>query len=264
VHNLIGGCCQPTIPLEWSVSLADDVGTIVAEATRAVEEFNIKVLCIKAADRRGWRQDVKHFEAVRKAVGPDITIGVDPNTGWTLSDSLLAIHALKPMDLGYIEQPVARRDLRGLAEIRRQAQGIPVMADESLFTLQDAYALAEADAVDAYCIKLYKVGGITPARKIGAVGEASGIMLNIGGLAVQSQLEAAAGAHFYASTPVKRMMGAGEFLFGLNATAPDPLVPETDFVVKNGCVDVPTGPGLGVTIDEAALAKMTLHRETVA
>jgi len=264
VHNLIGGCCQPVIPLEWSVSLADDVGTIVAEATRAVDEFNIKVLCIKAADRRGWRQDVRHFEAVRKAVGPDITIGIDPNTGWSLSDSLLAIHAMMPMDLGYIEQPVARRDLRGLAEIRRQAHGIPVMADESLFTLQDAYALAEADAVDAYCIKLYKVGGITPARKIGAVGEAANIALNIGGLAVQSQLEAAAGAHFYASTPVKRMMGAGEFLFGLNATAPDPLVPETDFVIKNGSVEVPTGPGLGITIDEAALAKMTLHRETVA
>lgn len=264
VHKLIGGCCQPSIPLEWSVSLANDVGTIVAEARRAVEEFNIKVLCIKMADRRGWRQDVKHFEAVRKAVGPDITIGIDPNTGWSLSDALTAIHALKPMDLGYIEQPTSRRDLRALAEIRRQAQGIPVMADESLFTLQDAYALAEAQAVDAYCIKLYKVGGITTARKIGAIGEASGIALNIGGLAVQSQLEAAAGAHFYASTPVKRMMGAGEFLFGLNATAPDPLVAQTDFVIKNGSVDVPTGPGLGVTIDEAALRKFTLRHETVS
>jgi L-alanine-DL-glutamate epimerase-like enolase superfamily enzyme len=60
------------------------------------------------------------------------------------------------------------------------------------------------------------------------------------------------------------MMGAGEFLFGLNATAPDPLVPETDFVVRDGYVDVPTGPGLGVVIDDAALKKYTLAQEVVS
>ena len=263
VHQLIGGACQPRIPLEWSVSLADDVQTIVNEATRAVNEFGIKVLCIKAADRRGWRQDVKHFAAVRKAVGDDVVIGVDPNTGWSVADSLSAVHAMRQYDLGYIEQPVARRDLKGMAEIRRQAMGIPVMADEALFTVQDAYALAEAQAVDAYCIKLYKIGGFTPAKKIAAVAEAANIQLNCGGLAVQCQLEAAASAHYYASFPLQRMMGAAEFVMGLNTIGPDPIVPETDFVVKDGYVDVPTGPGLGITVDEAALKKHTLLHEIV-
>src|SRR5688572_26494588 len=82
VHNLIGGCCQPRIPLEWSVSMADDVATMVAEAKRAVDEFGIRVLCLKMADRRGWRQDVRNFEAVRKAVGGAVMIGIDPNAGW--------------------------------------------------------------------------------------------------------------------------------------------------------------------------------------
>jgi muconate cycloisomerase len=264
VHNLMGGCSQPRIPLEWSVSLADDPGTIVAEATRAVQEFGIKVLCLKAADRRGWRQDVTHFELVRRAVGDDIVIGVDPNTGWSLPDALRAIDELKRYGLGYIEQPIDRRDLHGMASIRRAANGIPLMADEGLFTLQDAFALAEARAADALCIKLYKVGGLTPARKIAAVAQSANLMLNCGGLAVQSQLEAAAAAHFYASIPERRMMGAGEFLFGLNATAPDPLVPETDFVVRDGHVDVPTGPGLGVVIDDAALKKHTLAQEVVS
>ena len=263
VHNLLGGCCQPRIPLEWSVSLADDISTMIAEATRAVDEFGIKVLCIKAADRRGWRQDVRNFEAIRRAVGDEVVIGVDPNTGWTVSDAISAVRALSKFGLGYVEQPVARRDLKGLAAIRREAAGVPVMADESLFTLQDAYSLAEARAVDAFCIKLYKIGGLTTAKKIAAVAEAANIQLNCGGLAVQSQLEAAAGAHFYASTPLKRMFGAGEFLFGLNTTAPDPLVPETTFVVRDGHVDVPTGPGLGITIDEAALKKNTLKRESI-
>lgn len=263
LHNLIGGCCQPRIPLEWSVSMAEEAATMVAEARRAVDEFGIGVLCLKMADRRGWRQDVKNFEAVRRAVGEDIMIGVDPNTGWTLADALCAIRELKPMGLGYIEQPVARRDLVAMAEIRRAADGVPVMADEALFTLQDAYALAEAHAVDAFCIKLYKLGGIMPAKKIAAVAEAANIQLNCGGLAVQSQLEAAAGAHFYASTPASRTMGAAEFVFGLNATAKDPICPESDFVLRQGHVEVPRGPGLGVAIDEAALKKHTLLHEQV-
>jgi L-alanine-DL-glutamate epimerase-like enolase superfamily enzyme len=263
LHDLIGGCCQPRIPLEWSVSMADDVGVMIAEAKRAVDEFGIRVLCLKAADRRGWRQDVKNFEAVRKALGADVMIGVDPNTGWTMADALSAIRELKPYGLGYIEQPIARRDLRGLAEIRRAADGVPVMADEALFTLQDAYALAEARAVDAYCIKLYKLGGITAAKKIGAVGEAANIQLNVGGLAVQSQLEAAAGAHFYASVPASRMMGAAEFVMGLNTVGKDPLCPESDFAIRDGHVDVPRGPGLGISIDEGALKKNTLHYEQV-
>jgi muconate cycloisomerase len=263
LHNLIGGCCQPRIPLEWSVSMAEDTATMVAESRRAVDEFGIRVLCLKMADRRGWRQDVKNFEAVRKAVGNEVMIGVDPNTGWTLADALSAISELRKFDLGYIEQPVARRDLYAMAEIRRAADGVPVMADEALFTLQDAYALAEARAVDAFCIKLYKLGGITPAKKIAAVAEAANIQLNCGGLAVQSQLEAAAGAHFYASTPASRTMGAAEFVFGLNATAKDPICPESDFVLRDGHVDVPRGPGLGITIDEAALKKHTLLHERV-
>src|SRR6478609_11609264 len=264
LYNLIGGCCQPRIPLEWSVSMADDVATMIAESRRAVDQFGIRVLCLKMADRRGWRQDVKNFEAVRRAVGDDVVIGVDPNTGWTLADALSAVEALKQFELGYIEQPVARRDHRGLAQIRRAANGVPVMADESLFTLQDAYALAEARAVDAFCIKLYKLGGITAAKKIAAVAEAANIQLNCGGLAVQSQLEAAAGAHFYASTPASRMMGAAEFVFGLNAIAKDPICPESDFVVRDGHVDVPRGHGLGITIDEAALKKHTLLKDSVS
>ena len=264
LHNLIGGCCQPRIPLEWSVSMADDVQTMVAESKRAVDEFGIRVLCLKMADRRGLRQDISNFETVRRAVGDDVMIGIDPNTGWTLADTLTAVRELKKMGLGYIEQPIARRDLQGMAEVRRAADGVPVMADEGIFTIQDAYALAEARAVDAYCIKLYKLGGITPAKKIAAIGEAAGIQLNCGGLAVQSQLEAAAGAHFYASTPASRMFGAAEFVFGLNATAKDPLCPESDFVIRDGHVDVPRGPGLGVTIDEALLKKNTLLREQVS
>ena len=79
-----------------------------------------------------------------------------------------------------------------------------------------------------------------------------------------SQLEAAASAHFYASRPAEHVMPAGEFIFGLGVIGPDPLAADNDFVVKNGHVAPPSGPGLGITIDEKALDELTLLKESVA
>lgn len=263
VYKLLGGLCQDNIPLEWSISLADDVGKIVADAERAVHEYGIKVVCLKCGAPGGWQEDVRNFAAIREALGPDIVVGVDPNTGWHVSETIAAMGALAPLDLGYVEQPVSRSDLPGLARIRQAAMGIPIMADESLFTLQDAYALARADAVDVLCIKLYKTGGIRTAKRITAVATAANMRVNVGGLAVQSQLEAAAGAHFVASTPAGQVMPGAEFIFGLGVAGPDPLVGETNFRIVDGHARVPQGPGLGVTIDEAAVAARTLISETV-
>ncbi|WP_167706826.1 mandelate racemase/muconate lactonizing enzyme family protein [Sphingobium fuliginis] len=260
VHALIGGRANAAIPLEWSVSLYDDPARMVADARRAVEEFGIRVLCLKAAGKGGWRTDVANFERVRAAVGPDIMIGVDPNTGWTAADTVSALNALRDMDVGYCEQPVERADLRAMAAIRAKAGGVPIMADESLFTLQDAARIADAAAADVYCIKLYKVGGLTPARKIAALGEAHGIGINCGGLAVASQLEAAAAAHFCASVPAARTFGAAEFVFGVGVLGDDPLIAEGAMAIENGAVTVPTGPGLGLAVDEAALQRMTLQK----
>ncbi|CAN5327221.1 muconate cycloisomerase family protein [soil metagenome] len=258
VHDLIGGRSNDVIPLEWSISLYDDVQRIVDDARRATDEFGIRVLCIKAAGREGWRKDVSNFAAVRAAVGPDVVIGVDPNTGWSVAESILALDAMRDMDVGYCEQPIERRNLRGLAAIRAQARGVPIMADESLFTVQDAAALAHESAVDVFCIKLYKVGGLTPARRMLAIADAFDIGINCGGLAVASQFEAAAASHFCAAVPAWRTFCAAEFVFGAGVMGPDPLVAEGGFTIVDGAVRVPTAPGLGLTLDEDALRRMTL------
>jgi len=137
------------------------------------------------------------------------------------------------------------------------------MADESLFTIQDAAALARARAVDVFCIKLYKVGGLFPARKIAAIAEANNIQLNCGGLAALSSLDAAAAAHYCASIPAKRTFGAAEFVFGLGPAGPDPLIADNPFKIVDGCVNVPQDPGLGITIDESALERHTLLKHVL-
>jgi L-alanine-DL-glutamate epimerase-like enolase superfamily enzyme len=263
VYNLIGGLAQPRIPLEWSISMAPDPKKMVADAERALREFGIKVLCIKSGHPDGWQQDAKHFRSIREAVGMDVAIGMDPNMGWTVTETLQALRALQEHRVDYLEQPIKRADLAGMAAIKRASTGVPLMADEACLSIQDARAIVAAEAADVLCIKLYKHGGITPARKIAAIAEAASIKINCGGLAVLSQLEAAAGAHFYASRSADHVMPAGEFIFGLGVIGPDPLAPETDFVVKDGHVAPPSGPGLGIKVDEAVLDSLTLLKETV-
>jgi L-alanine-DL-glutamate epimerase-like enolase superfamily enzyme len=263
VYDLIGGLCQDRLPLEWSISMAADIGKMVADARRAVDEFGIRVLCIKAGHPSGWRKDLDHLAAIRKEVGPDIVVGLDPNTGWTVADTIQALRAMAPYDVGYLEQPIDRNDLAGMAEVRRGANGVPIMADEALGSIHDAKRIIDARAADVLCIKLYKHGGITPARKIAAIAEAANLKINCGGLAVQSQLEAAAGAHFYASRPARQVMPAAEFIFGLGILEPDPLVPQTDFVIVDGHVTPPASPGLGIAVDDKALEACSLRKETL-
>jgi L-alanine-DL-glutamate epimerase-like enolase superfamily enzyme len=263
VYNLIGGLAQPKIPLEWSISMAPDPRKMVDDAERALHEFGIKVLCIKSGHPDGWHRDAQHFSLIREAVGNDVKIGMDPNTGWSVTDTLQALRALQEHRVDYLEQPVKSCDLAGMATIRRAGTGVPLMADEACQSIYDAHAIIAAEAADVLCIKLYKHGGITPARKIAAIAEAANIKINCGGLAVLSQLEAAAGAHFYASRPAANVMPAGEFIFGLGVIGPDPLTVANDFVVKDGHVTPPSGPGLGVVVDETALDALTLLKETV-
>ena len=209
--------------------MAADPGKMIADAERALKEFGIQVLCVKAGGKGGWQRDVNNFIAMRKAIGAGVIIGIDPNEGWTVSDTIRAMREAAPHRVDYLEQPIKRQNIEGMVAIRRTLEGVPLMADEAVMTLGDAYALAKADAVDAFCVKLYKMGGLRAAKKIAAVAEAAGIQLNVGGLAVLSQLEAAAGAHFYASSAERHIMPAAEFIFGLGVLGPDPLVPETEF-----------------------------------
>jgi L-alanine-DL-glutamate epimerase-like enolase superfamily enzyme len=261
-YKLLGGLCQPRIPLEWSVSLATPE-KMAEDVQRAMRDYGINVVCLKAGGKGGWKRDVRNFIAVRRVVGPEVTIGMDSNEGWTVSETLCVLRELAGHRLDYLEQPVTRHNIAGMAAIHREMDGIPLMADEGVMTLGDAYALAKAQAVDVFCIKLYKMGGLRAAKKIAAIAEAAGIQLNIGGLAVQSQLEAAAGAHFYASSPERQVMPAAEFIFGLGTLGPDPLVPDTDFVIRDGHVTVPSRPGFGIPVDDRAVERYTLKKEIV-
>ena len=146
------------------------------DAVRAVSQ-GFEVLKVKVGVDP--EEDFERIREIREAVGSDITIRIDANQGWTVSQSIKVLKKLERFNIEFVEQPVAADDIKGLAKIRRHSS-IPLMADESVHSPEDALNLIREDAVDLINIKLMKSGGIHKARKIAAVAEAAKVPCMIG------------------------------------------------------------------------------------
>ncbi|MHB1537772.1 MAG: mandelate racemase/muconate lactonizing enzyme family protein [Solirubrobacteraceae bacterium] len=260
VAALLGGAVGASIPMEWSVGLSEPE-TMVQEARAAVRRHGVEVVCLKVGRAR-WQTDVEVFERVRDAVGPDIRVGIDANEGYDEATTMRVMRALADRDVAYLEQPLPRTQLEGLARLRLKLD-VPIFLDESVFTAQDAYRVARAGACDTIVLKLYKCGGITGALRVAHVAAAAGITVNVGGTAQGSQLEAAAAAHLCVS--LTNHVFAAEFIMGLDAVEPDPLLGQPIVDFADGVSRLHDAPGLGADLSaEEIEAHALVHHVVVA
>jgi L-alanine-DL-glutamate epimerase-like enolase superfamily enzyme len=248
VYRLLGGPVRETVPIKMSVS-----GTgpkAAAEIADWAMKRGLKALKVKVGIEP--ESDIERVRAVRAAIGPKVRLGVDANGGWAVRTAIPTIRKMvEASDIYFAEQPVAPLDLQWLVEVRRSSP-IPVMADESCYTLQDAMAIARAGAADVLSVYVGKGGGIGPARKIIAVAEGAGLTCTIGSN-LELGVASAAMAHIAAASPG---VGADEFpcdILGPIAYENDLLAEGMEF--RDGAMSVPAGPGLGVSLDEQALAR---------
>jgi len=175
VTEMLGGACRERVPIKWSVS-ARPPDEAAAIALRAVV---LGFTMMKVKTGLDPATDVERVRAVRDAVGPDIRIGIDCNGGWTTREALWAIRRLEDTDLWFVEQPTHPRDLAGMAEVRRGTH-LPIMADESVWTAEDAIAVVRHEAADIISVYPGKNGGIGPCRDIVAVAHAAGLTCVLG------------------------------------------------------------------------------------
>ncbi len=183
-------------------------------------------------------KELSGIKRLRDSLDPGIRIRLDANQGWNPKQALSIIEKVEKFDIELIEQPVPKEDFSGLAFIRARTN-IPIMADESLFSPQDALRLVQMEAADLFNIKLMKSGGLLKAKKIAAIGEAAGINCIVGCM-MESRVALTAAAHLVASTP--NITGAD--LDAQNALRTDPVVGGVDF--KGGPIPLPLSPGLGI------------------
>jgi L-alanine-DL-glutamate epimerase-like enolase superfamily enzyme len=210
-----------------------------ARQMRAVGLHQIKL-------KVGFDDDVARVAAVREALGPDVSLRLDANGGWTFAHAVEVLTAVAPLDIAAAEQPLPRGgDLAAL----RSAVPVPLMADESLVTLDDAEALIAEGAVDFFNVRVSKCGGLARSLAIAARAAAAGLGVQVGSQVGETAILAAAGRHLAAALPE---VAFAEGSFGTLLLTEDVSVESVRFGHR-GQAPLITGPGLGIRVVEKTL-----------
>ena len=242
LYEVLGGKVREFVPTKWSVSGVELEKA--ANIARWAVAQGFKAMKVKVGiEPEG---DVARVKAVREAIRPEIKLGVDANGGWSPSVAIATIKRLCELGIYFAEQPVSPEQSAQLAEVRRSIS-VPVIADESVFTLKDARMLAALNAADVFSIYVGKAGGIAEAMKIAHFAQSQNLKCTVG-----SNLELGVGSAAMVHLALAaRGITAEEFPCDVIG----PLFYEDDIVreplpIKPGEARANDKPGLGVELDE--------------
>jgi muconate cycloisomerase len=244
VYNLLGGIFREKVPTASIIGFGE-TEAMVKECKEWLD-LGVKAMRIKVG--LGLKKDLINTEAIRKAIGDEVTLRVDCNQAFTRHDAVRVINALDAFTLELVEQPVPWWDLAGMAMVARSVHA-PIMPHESLLDRFDALHLIEYGGAGVFGLKLDRPGGFSNVRKVNAIAEVNNIPCFMCS-AIELGVSTAAALHLAVSQ--KNISLASEF------SGPQTIV---DDVVRNpvsvvdGYAKPPEGPGLGVEIDEAKLKK---------
>ena len=239
VHTLLGLDPLITPPTSFTIPIGPPATVPEAVASGAAFHF-LKVKMGDAGDR-------ERLARVRAAT-PKI-LRADANGGWAPATAVARLAELEAAGVELLEQPVAARDVAGLAHVRRAAR-IPIVADEPAVVAADVPGLA--GAVDGVNVKLMKAGGIRPALAMIRVARAHGMRVMLGCM-VESSIGIAAAA---ALAPLADWVD----LDGHLLLARDPA---RGLGFVDGVVRPQTAPGLGVSLTEDVFAPRVADRAPV-
>jgi muconate cycloisomerase len=249
VAQLLGGYYRREVPLSVSIANPDfeeDCAFAKQLAAGGISIFKVKT------GFASHREDIRRLERLRADLPAHVDLRVDYNQGLEPWDAVRRLRDIEVFRPTFIEQPVRRDERAALAAITR-ALDTPIMADESVFTPAEAIEMVRGQIADLVSVKIMKSGGIARAREIAAIAEAGGIAA-YGGTMFEGGLASAAGLHMVAATP-NISLGA-EFYTSTFVLGAEIL--RTPIAIRNGASLVPTGPGLGVDVDEERVREITV------
>jgi L-alanine-DL-glutamate epimerase-like enolase superfamily enzyme len=255
VSVLLGGSNPNATRVPVAVEIAGGPPDKMAETCLAFMQKGVRAFKPKIGGDPD--ADADRLLAIREAVGTNVSIRADANQGYSPKEAIRLCRLAEKRNIGLelLEQPVAAWDLQGMAFVRNSVDTL-IEADESCFSIHDAMQVVRAGAADVLNIKIGKAGGLYAAKKIAAIAEAAGLKCVLG-TAFGLGTEIAAKAHLFASTAC--VVDAVEFTeIGHHGNF---LLPPHDqtltLPLEDGCLPVPNGPGLGVSLDFEAISKMS-------
>ena len=247
VSHLLGGRVNDAIPVMGTVLGIDTPDAMAKQAASTVADGFVAV---KVKIGETIPNDVARVAAVRDAVGPKIQVRVDANDHYRPADAIRLIRAIEKYDVEHVEQPISRRDLLGMVEVRK-AVGIPLMTDDMVATPEEAMTVIRLGAADRIKVKVTK-HGLDGARSIVDILAAAGLTPVLGHV-FEMGLAAVAEAHLAAA--VLNLAGPHEI------GSMQPMGTDADIIVENlrpkpGFIQLPDGPGLGVNLDWGSIDGM--------
>lgn len=247
LYDYAGGAVLDRVRFNgWVGELPPD--DAAAEAKR-FRDAGFESLKIKVG--AGTAADAERVMAVRDAVGGAMDLRMDANQQCDVAQALTLCRAVKSCDMQLFEQPVPKDDLEGLAKIRREG-GIPVMADESISDHASLIRVIKADCADFVKFGIKQAGGMMPAARMLATAEAAGLPVVLGhgfGLDLSTMAEIMLGATSRNVVPGLECVGP------LKVTD---TVATTRLDIGAGSIALPSGPGLGIDLDEEKLARYSV------
>ncbi len=239
LYKLWGGAIRRKIPF-WGWVAGAGTSSMAAESKSFVRK-GFTTIYTKIGIDPEW--DVEAVKSMRNAVGYDsgVKIRVDANQAWSTATAIRMIRKLEKYDLEFVEQPVLMYSLDSLRRVR-EAVDTPILSHESTWTFYDALKVIKSGAADAIQLDPRFDAGFTGARIAAGMAEADGMSATIHSFA-DLGITTSAYCHLIASSPA--FLHANQ----TNYYALSDDVTKVKLAFKNGCIDVPESPGIGVELD---------------
>lgn len=235
VYKLLGGGRRQLVT-DITISV-NDPQTMADDAVKAVERGYD---CLKMKVGVDPTLDTQRLRAVRQAVGPDTVIRIDANQAWTPKQAVAILNQMQEQGLmiELVEQPVKAHDLEGLRYVTQHSY-VPVLADEAVFSPEDAMTILQTRAADLLNIKLMKCGGLYNALKIASAAEVYGVECMIGCM-LEAKISVNAAVHLACAKSIITKID----LDGPVLCSEDPIFGGAVFDERR--ITVSDGPGLGI------------------
>lgn len=246
VYKLLGGS-RKRLVTDITISV-NDPQVMAADALEAVARG---YACLKMKVGVNPELDVARLAAVRSAVGADVQIRIDANQAWQPKQAVKLLNRMQEqgLDIELVEQPVKAHDLEGLKYVTDRSY-VPVLADEAVFSPEDAMRILRMGAADLINIKLMKCGGIYNALKIASAAEVYGVECMIGCM-LESKISVNAAVHLACAKEIFTRVD----LDGPVLCREDPVLGGARF--QEQLITVSDAPGLGIQgIEETCLSDL--------